>query len=96
MALPLAPLASAALKYGAVAVAAAIVARRALAEGRTDQRAEEALDDLSEGLAAHRPRDRRGQMNLAGRLRRTVRIGASGPGWEIDLAGLARLRVRRI
>lgn len=95
MPLPLVPIATAALKYAPIALAAAVVLGRALVPGRTDQRAEDALDDLAEGLAAHRPRDR-GQMNAAARLRRIVRLGRRGPGVEIDAAALARLRFRRV
>lgn len=95
MPLPLAPIATAALKYAPLALAAAIVVGRALVPGRTDQRAEDALDELAEGIAAHRPRDR-GQMNAAARLRRIIRLGRTGPGVEIDAAALGRLRVRRL
>lgn len=57
MPLPLVPLAAFALRTGAVAGAVWLV-RRALVPGRTDQRAEDALDDLGEGLSLHRPADR--------------------------------------
>lgn len=95
MALPLAPIAATVLRYGAVALAAALLARNLAVPGRTDQRAEDALDELHEGIAAHRPRDRRDQLNLAGRFRRVIRLGLAGPGLEIDAAALARLRIRR-
>lgn len=95
MALPLAPIAAVALKYAPLALAAVVVLHRSLAPGRTDQRAEDALDDLAEGIAAHRPRDR-DQMNAAARLRRVVRLGRAGPGVEIDAAMLGRLRFRRV
>jgi hypothetical protein len=92
--LPLAPIASIALRAGAVA-ASAWVLRRVLAArrpGRIDQRAEDALDAMDEGLALHRPADR-GQTNAAARLRRTIRWGENGI--EIDAALLGRLRIRR-
>ncbi|MCC6303914.1 MAG: hypothetical protein IT545_01820 [Rhodobacteraceae bacterium] len=95
MALPLVPLAGLALRYVPLALAVAVVVGRSLVPGRTDQRAEDAMDDLAEGLATHRPRDRR-QMNAAARLRRVVRLGANGPGVEIDAAVLGRLRFRRL
>lgn len=101
MPLPLAPLVPIALRLGAFA-AAGWALRRALsgvAAGRTDQRAEDALDDLAEGVAFHRPGDRAGdgltQTNAAGRFRRTIRWG-SGGGLEVDATLLARLRVRRV
>ena len=68
MPLPLAPLAGVAIRYGAIALVAYGV-KRALRPGRVDQRAEDALDDMDEGLGLHRPADR-GQTNTAARFRR--------------------------
>ena len=101
MPLPLAPLVPIALRLGAVA-AAGYALRRAMtarvARGRTDQRAEDALDDLHDGLAMHRPADRAAtgdsQTNTALRLRRTIRWGTGGV--EIDAGLLARFRIRRL
>ncbi len=101
MPLPLAPLVPIALRLGVVA-AAGFVLRRVVAArtrtGRTDQRAEDALDDLEDGLAVHRPLDRaadgNSQTNVATRLRRTIRWGDGGV--EIDAGVIARLRVRRV
>jgi len=101
MPLPLAPLVPIALRLGAVA-AAGFALRRAMATkiaaGRTDQRAEDALDDLDDGLAVHRPADRAGagdsQTNTAARMRRTIRWGKRGV--EIDAALFARLRIRKV
>ncbi|MGY6634342.1 MAG: hypothetical protein ACXIU8_11455 [Alkalilacustris sp.] len=94
MALPLAPIAGVALRYGAVALAAYVLTRQRN-PGRTDQRAEDAFDDLPEGVSAHRPRDR-DQINGAARVRRVIRLGHAGPGVEIDLTALGRLRFRRL
>lgn len=99
--MPLAPVLRLTLKLGAVAAAGWAV-RRALrpgaAPGRTDQRAEDALDDLSEGLAIHHPQDGLApedrQTNTAWRLKRVVRWG--GRGVEIDAAILGRWRIRRL
>ena len=101
MPLPLAPLVPIALRLGAVAAVGLalrrVIARNAVA-GRTDQRAEDALADLAEGLAVHSPPDRvadgSSQTNIAARLRRTIRWGDGGV--EIDGAVLARLRLRRL
>jgi hypothetical protein len=99
MPLPLAPVAVLAFRAGIVAVSV-YVARRALAAraaGRTDQRAEDALDDADEGIALHRPADRRedgGQTNVSARLRRTVRWGDRGV--EIDAGLIGRFRVRKV
>jgi hypothetical protein len=95
MPLPLAPIAGLALRYGAVALAAYALARR-LPRGRTDQRAEDALDDLPEGASAHRPADRPGQMNMQARFRRVVRLGADGPGLDIEASAFGRLRMRKV
>lgn len=92
MPLPLAPIAGFAIRYGALAVAAYGL-RRALRKGRTDQRAEDALDDMDEGLAVHRPKDR-GQTNAAARFRRVVRFGRTAV--EIDAAALGRFRLRKV
>lgn len=101
MPLPLAPLVPIVLRLGAVA-AAGFALRRVVATrttvGRTDQRAEDVLDDMDEGLAVHSPADRLSdgdsQTNTAARLRRTIRWGARGV--EIDAALFARFRVRRV
>ena len=97
MPLPLVPIAAFALRTGAVAGAVWLV-RRSLVAGRTDQRAEDALDDMSEGLALHRPADRAvdgtRQTNVASRFRRTLRWGDKGV--EIDAALLGRLKIRKV
>lgn len=83
MALPLAPIAGVALRYGVVALVA-YVATRQIGRGRTDQRVEDAMDELPEGVTAHRPHDR-DQINGAARFRRVVRLGVRGPGVEIEI-----------
>lgn len=97
MPLPLAPVAVFALRAGLAATAVWAVRaglRRAARVGRTDQRAEDALDAMDEGLAAHVPPDRDGQRNAAVRLRRVIRW--AGGAVEVDLAAMGRLRVRRL
>lgn len=91
MPLPLAPVAVAAIRVGVVALVA-YGAKRALRPGRTDQRAEDAMDGMDEGLAFHRPDDR-GQTNAAARFRRVIRFGATSV--EIDAAALGRFRIRK-
>ena len=97
MPLPLAPLIPIALRLSAVA-ALGYAAKRALAAntfpGRTDQRAEDALDDLGEGLSLHRPADRADdrQTNASARMRRVIRF--RGRVWELDAGLVARLRLR--
>jgi hypothetical protein len=93
MPLPLAPLALTALRIGAVGLmVAALAARRTRAP--LDAAREAALDDLPEGGSLSvDPGSRR--MDAAGRWRRTVRLGADGPGVELEAAALGRLRIRR-
>jgi hypothetical protein len=92
MALPLAPIAGFALRYGTVAVAAYAIARKS-GSARRDQRAEDAMDETHEGL--HMRRDDQ-QLNASGRMKRVVRFGSSGPAVEIDATALTRIRIRRI
>ncbi len=92
MALPLAPIAAVALRYGTVAVATYALAR-AVEKGRRDQRVEDALDDLPEGITARREPE---QINATARIIRTIRLGNTGPGVEIDLTSLTRIRFRKL
>lgn len=94
MALPLAPLVPVALKYGGVALAAWLLARR-IGPARIDQRSEDALDELPEGLTAAREPERE-QVNAAGRFRRRITLTRTGRGLEIDAAFLARIRAKHL
>jgi hypothetical protein len=98
MPLPLAPFLPIALRLGVVATASYAVTRWVRARthvGRTDQRAEDALDDLGEGVSLHRPNDRAedSQTNASARLRRVIRF--RGRTWELDAGVMARLRLRQ-
>ena len=99
MPLPLAPLLPLALRLGAVTavgLAARSWARRSSFPGRTDQRAEDALDALGEGMSMHRPADRTdggvSQTNATARVIRVIRVG--GRSWELDAGLMARVRLR--
>lgn len=97
MPLPLAPLIPLAVRLGLVATttfALTRLVRSATHPGRTDQRAEDALDDLGEGLSLHRPADRADdrQTNATARLRRVIRF--RGQRYEVDAGLLARVRLR--
>lgn len=97
MPLPLAPLLPLVLRFGAVAAVGYVAQRltqRHGQPGRTDQRAEEALDDLDDGLTSHRPTDRAGQRNASFRLRRVIHLG--GKRYELDAGAIARLRLREL
>ncbi len=92
MPLPLAPIAGIALRYGAVAVASYAITR-GIQRGFFDQRGEDAMDDVNEGLSVRHSSD---QLNGTGRFRRKIRFGANGPGVEIDVTALGRIRLRKI
>lgn len=94
MALPLAPLAGMALKYGAVALASYALSRQ-ITPGAVLQRHEDTLDTLPEGATLRRPEDRE-QINGTFRFRRVVRFGVSGPGLDIDASVLGRFRIKRV
>ncbi|MCT8158739.1 hypothetical protein [Pseudoruegeria sp. SHC-113] len=91
MALPIAPIAGLALRYGAVALATYAVAR-AVQPGHRDQRGEDALDDVPEGVTYRSDPE---QVNGTARFRRVIRLGATGPGVEIDATGLGRIKFRK-
>ncbi|MEL6519200.1 MAG: hypothetical protein AAFR34_00915 [Pseudomonadota bacterium] len=92
MPLPLAPIAGVALRYGAVAVATYALSRK-MEQAPRDQRSEDAMDDVPEGVGMRRDGE---QVNGAGRLKRTIRLGTTGPGVEIDATALGRIRFRRV
>jgi len=100
MPLPLAPILPIAIRLGAVA-AVGLAARRWVRQhsfpGRTDQRAEDALDGLGEGLSLHQPGDRSGegvsQTNTTARIVRVFRF--RGRTWELDAGLMARIRLRQ-
>lgn len=97
--MPVARLLPLALRVGAAAGTAwavTKVVRAQLRPGRTDQRAEDALDDLPEGIALHAPRDRAEaqQKNAALRLRRVIRW--RGTAVELDAGLIGRIRLRRL
>lgn len=97
MPLPLAPLIPIVVRLGLVATttyALSRLARSASFPGRTDQRAEDALDELGEGLSVHRPSDRNEdrQTNATIRVRRLIRF--RGKSWELDAGAMGRFRLR--
>jgi hypothetical protein len=89
------PIAGAVLKYGPAA--AAILATVAYARARPralDQRAEDLMDDVPEGVGFSRAPDAQ-QVNGAGRYRRVLRV-PGGVGVELDASILGRVRLRRV
>lgn len=94
MPLPIAPIAGLALRYGAVAVTTYALTRRiSIQRGHYDQRGEEAMDDIGEGISVRREPE---QVNGATRFRRVLRVGQDGPGIEIDITALGRIRFRKV
>ena len=92
MALPLAPVAAVALRYGTVALATYAVARQ-IERGRRCQQAEDAHDKVPEGVTL---RSESEQLNATGRLKRVIRLGKAGPGIEVDASAFGRFRFRRV
>ncbi len=92
MPLPLAPIVGLALRYGAVAVATYAATRR-VERGFHDQRGEDAMDDVNEGLSLRRSHD---QLNGTARFKRSVRFGQGGPEIEVDITTLGRIRFRKV
>ncbi len=97
MPLPLSPLLPLVLRVGVVATTTFALTRLVQSSthpGRTDQRAEDALDELGEGLSLHRPADSAEdrQTNATARLRRVIRF--RGRSFEVDAGLMARLRLR--
>jgi hypothetical protein len=86
MALPIVPIAL---------VAGVVTLARNVTISSVDQRVEDRLDDVAEGLSAHR--DPQGkQLNGSYRWKRVVRFGKTGPGLEIDASALGRLKFARV
>lgn len=95
MALPLAPIAVTALRIGTVAAVTYYVARRT--RGLPTVHEEAAHDDIDEGVSVRHHRGQDGsQANADARMKRSIRLGRNGPGLEIDLTALGRIRIKRI
>ena len=86
MALPVIPIALAAGTF---------MLARNITISPVDQRVDDRLDEVVEGFSVHRNRWYN-QINSAARYRRVVRFGQNGPGFEIDVSALARVRLVRI
>lgn len=92
---PLAPIAWTALRIGAVAASAYYVGRRTKAAPKHVWR-ERALDDTPDGVEVTTQRaEDEANAHAAARIRRTIRLGR-GPGVEVDITTLGRVRFRRV
>jgi len=95
MALPLAPIAITAVRYGAVLAVAYYVTNRN--KGLPKVREEEAHEDVDEGVSVRHHRGQEGaQANADARIKRTIRLGPNGPGIEIDASALGRIRFKKV
>ena len=92
MAIPLAPVAGVALRFGALALTTYTMVR-VIPRLRRDQQVEDTLDTVEEGIEARRDPE---QVSATGRFRRVIGIGQNGPAVEIDALALTRIRVRRV
>ena len=93
----LAPVAWKIAQLGAVAAVAWYASRKRRAEGPREVWREHVLDDVDEGLETDFSRAREeSRLGAAVRFKRGIRLGASGPGVEIDFSGLTRLKLRRL
>jgi len=92
MPIPIAPIAGIAARYGLVAISAYVIARRAQ-PAPFDQRGEDAMNDVNEGLGLRRGVN---QLNANAKLCRTVRLGNNGAGLQFELTSLNRLKIRKV
>lgn len=96
----IAPLAWKAAQLGAIAAISFYAARRHRRQDVVEPRdiwRETALNDLPEGVeteASHN--DGEGRLAAAGKFKRGVRIGANGPGIEMEIAAITRFRFRKL
>ena len=91
MPLPILPVA---LGLGGAALAGWAAVRRS-APARIDQRCEDAMDELPEGLATRRPTDHRPQYNASARVKRRITL-PGGRIVEFDAGLIARFRITRL
>lgn len=95
MALPIAPIAATALRYGTLAAVTWYVAKRS--KGLPSVAEEAAHEEVDEGISLrHHHKADAAQANADARIKRSFRFGAGGPGIEIDATALGRIRIKRI
>jgi hypothetical protein len=95
-AIALTPLAWTALRMGALVAVAAYASRRGASRPK-DVEHERALDGLPEGVAGHTHRaEAERAVHGSARLKRVTRLLPGGPKVEVELAGIGRLRLRRV
>ncbi|WP_138468945.1 hypothetical protein [Poseidonocella sp. HB161398] len=92
LALPLSPIFWTIFRYALIAGLAAAAARRADPVPR-DQRVEDVLDSLDDGLRLRRDED---TTRIAAKAGHSLRLGPNGPGLRMEFAGLGRLKLHRL
>lgn len=92
MALNIPPMAFIALRYGAFA-AAGFAAARFAPRGRLSPAVEAEMNAAPEGVQMCKAP---GQLAVAAKITRTLRVGRFGPRFRVDGTALARLRIRRL
>ncbi len=90
MALPVIP-----IVVAASAVTSAVAVVRKIHISPVIQDVEDTLDTVDEGVSVRKMSDN-SQLNGALRWKRIVRFGADGPGVEIDLSAIGRMRWRKV
>lgn len=92
-----APVAWKLAQFGAVAAVAWYAARKRRPAGPREIWREHVLDDVDEGVETDFSRSNdEARAGAAIRWKRGIRLGANGPGVEIDISGLSRLKLRRL
>ena len=93
----LAPVAWKVAQFGAVAAVAWYAARKRRPAGPREIWREHVLDTVEEGVETDFSRSTgEARAGAAVRWKRGVRLGLDGPGVEIDISGLARVKLRRL
>ncbi len=93
----LAPVAWKVAQFGAVAAVAWYASRKRRPAGPREIWREHTLDNVEEGVETDFSRSSdEARAGAAVRWKRGVRLGANGPGVEIDFSGLSRVKLRRL
>jgi hypothetical protein len=79
----------------ATVVTSAVAVVRKIHVSPVIQDVEDTLDTVDEGVSVRKMDDNR-QMNGAVRWKRIVRFGSDGPGVEIDVSAIGRMRWRKV
>ena len=90
MPLPIVP-----IVVAASAVTSAVAIVRKIHISPVIQAVEDTLDTVDEGISVRKVDDN-SQLNGAVRWKRIVRFGVDGPGVEIDLSAVGRMRWRKV